>query len=190
MHCHPLSVPAVVVLTLVFSIGLAETSPADWSHSEGFLFALFYLFWAGHIITIYCYWSGFPSGPQSPPPVTYVGILLTQEVLLLRLYFSILTIPVQTVIRSCTHNHTTYLVCSHDNQHICFNSTYCPQDQWLEIKSIHNPGNLVSCTQVFSPDKPVSMFFWYMYSHRQRRMWRYRLWLWGSSLGKILCVKR
>jgi hypothetical protein len=27
MHCHPLSVSAAVVLTLVFGIGLAETPP-------------------------------------------------------------------------------------------------------------------------------------------------------------------
>nr|XP_020010944.1 peptidoglycan recognition protein 3-like [Castor canadensis] len=39
--------------------------------------------------------------------------------------------------------------------HICFNSTYCPREQWLEVWSIHNPGNLVSCTQVFNPDEPV-----------------------------------
>jgi hypothetical protein len=64
-----------------------------------------------------------------------------------------------SVIRSCTHNHTTYLLYSHDNQHICFSPTYHPQEQWLGIRSIHNPGNLVSCTQVFSPDKPVLMFF-------------------------------
>jgi hypothetical protein len=44
MHCHPLSVSAAVVLTLVFAIGLAETTPDDWSHSEKFLFALFFLF--------------------------------------------------------------------------------------------------------------------------------------------------
>jgi hypothetical protein len=58
MHCHLLSVSAVVVLTLVFTIDLAETTLADWSHIERFSFALFYLFWAGCIITIYCYWSG------------------------------------------------------------------------------------------------------------------------------------
>jgi hypothetical protein len=32
-------------------------------------------------------------------------------------------------------------------------------EQWLEIRSVCHPGNLVSCSQVFSPDKPVSMFF-------------------------------
>jgi hypothetical protein len=64
-----------------------------------------------------------------------------------------------SVIKSCTHNHTTYLVCSHGNQHICFNPTYCPQEQWLEIRSICQLGNLVSHSQVPSPDKPVSMLF-------------------------------
>jgi hypothetical protein len=56
-------------------------------------------------------------------------------------------------------NHTTYLVCSHGNQHICFNPTYHPQEQWLEIRSVCHPGNIVSHTQVFSPDKPVSVLF-------------------------------
>jgi hypothetical protein len=44
MHFHPLSVSAAVALSLVFTIGLAETVPIDWSHGERFLFALFYLF--------------------------------------------------------------------------------------------------------------------------------------------------
>jgi hypothetical protein len=33
------------------------------------------------------------------------------------------------------------------------------QEQWLEIRSVCNPGNLISHTQVFSPDKAVSLFF-------------------------------
>jgi hypothetical protein len=64
-----------------------------------------------------------------------------------------------SVTGSCTHNHTTYLLCSHSNQHICFNPTYHPWEQWLEIRSIHNPGNLIGHTQMFSPDKPMSMLF-------------------------------
>jgi hypothetical protein len=36
MHCHPLSVSVAVVLTLIFAIGLVETSPADWTHGESF----------------------------------------------------------------------------------------------------------------------------------------------------------
>jgi hypothetical protein len=53
----------------------------------------------------------------------------------------------------------TYLVCSHSNQNICFNLTYHPWEQWLEIQSICIPGNLVSHTQVLSPEKSLSMFF-------------------------------
>jgi hypothetical protein len=64
-----------------------------------------------------------------------------------------------SVIGSCSHNHTTYLMCSHGNQHICFSPTYCPWERWLEIQNIRNPGNLVSPTQVFSSEKPVSMLF-------------------------------
>jgi hypothetical protein len=55
MHCHPLSVSVAVFLTLVFTIGLVETAPADWTHGKKFLLALFYLFWGGCIITVYCY---------------------------------------------------------------------------------------------------------------------------------------
>jgi hypothetical protein len=55
MHCHPLTVSVAVVLTLVFTIGLAKTAPTDWIHSEQLLLALFYLFRAGCIITVYGY---------------------------------------------------------------------------------------------------------------------------------------
>jgi hypothetical protein len=94
--------------------------------------------------------------------VTYVCILLRQGMLSLGLCYSILTILVQalSVIGSCTHNHTIYSVCSHGNQHICFKPTYRPWEQWLEIRSIHNPGNFISATQEYSPDKPVSMLFY------------------------------
>jgi hypothetical protein len=64
-----------------------------------------------------------------------------------------------TVIGSCTHNHTIYSVCPQGNQCICFHPTYCPQERWLEIRSVCSPGNLIGCTQVFSHDKAVSMFF-------------------------------
>jgi hypothetical protein len=85
---------------------------------------------------------------------TWAGSVVTRT-LLFHTYYSC----AGSVIRSCTHNHTTCLVCSHGNQHICFNPTYCPWEQWLETRSVCNPGNLISCTQVFSPDKPVSMLF-------------------------------
>jgi hypothetical protein len=32
MHFHPLSVSVAVVLTLVFTTGLVETTPTDWFH--------------------------------------------------------------------------------------------------------------------------------------------------------------
>jgi hypothetical protein len=38
-------------------------------------------------------------------------------------------------------------------------SASTPQEQWLEIRSVCNPGNLVGCSQVFSPDKTVSIPF-------------------------------
>jgi hypothetical protein len=101
------------------------------------LLAFLYLFWAGCIISL---------------------LLLTwssSRTLLFHTYYSC----AGSDIRSCAHNHTTYVVCSHGNQHICFNPTYCPWEQWLEVRSIWNHGTLVSCTQVFSSDKPVSLFF-------------------------------
>jgi hypothetical protein len=55
MHCHPLFVSLAIVLTLIFAIGLVETIPTDWTHSKKLLLALFYLFWAGYITTVYCY---------------------------------------------------------------------------------------------------------------------------------------
>jgi hypothetical protein len=108
MHCHPLSVSAAIVLTLVFAIGLAETAPADWTQGERFLFALFYLFWEGCIITVHCYRCGFPLWSQSPPPVTSVYTLLRQEVLSPGLCFSILTIPMQA-LHSQSHHLSSVL---------------------------------------------------------------------------------
>jgi hypothetical protein len=108
LHCNtlsPLSVSFSVVLTLVFATGLAETTPTYWTQGEKFLLALFYLIWAGCLITVYYYWYGFPLCSQSPLPVTYTCTLLRQEVLSAELCFSILTIPVQTL--SLGHALTT-----------------------------------------------------------------------------------
>jgi hypothetical protein len=91
--------------------------------------------------------------------VTHACVLSGQEVLLLRLYCSTLTIPVQAVIGSCTHNHTVYQVGSHDNQFTCFNPTYHPVEQLLELRSGHLTRNIVTHTQVFDPEKPVSLLF-------------------------------
>jgi hypothetical protein len=107
MHCHILSVSIAVVLTLIFAIGLEETTPPCRMDSwwKVFISSLFYLFWAGMIITVYCYGCVFSSWSQSPHPVTYVCILLRQEVLSLGLCFSMLTIPVQAL--SLGHALTT-----------------------------------------------------------------------------------
>jgi hypothetical protein len=64
-----------------------------------------------------------------------------------------------SVIGSCMHNHTIYQVCSHGNQFTCFNPTYCPVEQWLELRNGHLTGNIVIRTQVFDPEKPVSLLF-------------------------------
>jgi hypothetical protein len=52
---YPSSVSVAVVLTIIFAIGLAGNAPTDCTHGERFLLALFYLFWAGCIIAVYCY---------------------------------------------------------------------------------------------------------------------------------------
>jgi hypothetical protein len=126
MRCHLLTVFVAVVFTLVFAIGLAETTPTECSHGERF----FICFLLSLLSRMHNYWSGFPFGPPSLPPVIYVCMLLRQEVLLLRLYFSMLNIPVQAL--SLGHALT---------------------------------------------------------SHRQKWTWRYRLWLWESSLEKSLYLQ-
>jgi hypothetical protein len=88
-----------------------------------------------------------------------IDIILLKNIVTKTLFFHTYYYCTGMVIGSCTHNHTTYLECSHGNQHICFNPTYLLQEQWLEIRNILNPGNLVSHTQVFRTDKPVSMCF-------------------------------
>jgi hypothetical protein len=60
-----------------------------------------------------------------------------------------------TVVGSCTHNNTTYSVCFHDGQYICFNPIYCPQEQWLEVQSITSTGKLINHTWINDPTKPV-----------------------------------
>jgi hypothetical protein len=69
-----------------------------------------------------------------------------------------------TTIRSCTHSHTIYSVCSYGNQQVCFNPTYSPQEQWLEVWRFDSAirgeiRDLINHTQVFNPDKPASVFF-------------------------------
>jgi hypothetical protein len=40
-----LFVSVAIILIIIFAIGLAETTPTDWTLGERFLFALFHLFW-------------------------------------------------------------------------------------------------------------------------------------------------
>jgi hypothetical protein len=84
--------------------------------------------------------------------IAWAGCIVTKT-LLLHTYCA------GSVIGSCTHNHTIYQVSFHDNQFTCFNSTYCPVEQWLELRSVHLTRNIVTCTQVFDPEKPVSLLF-------------------------------
>jgi hypothetical protein len=97
--------------------------------------------------------------------MTYVCILPGQEVLSLRLCFFVLIIPVQA-----PSGHTLYSVCSHGNQHVCFNSPYSPWEQRLEVRRLMvlsgggggEIRDLINNTQVvFNPDKPVSVFLTY-----------------------------
>jgi hypothetical protein len=101
-HCHSLSVSAAVVLTrLCHKFG--KNCPC-WLD----LLALFYLFWAGCIITVYCFWYGLPSWSQEPSScdlcmhTTWVGNVVTRT-LLFHIYYSC----AGTVIGSYTHNHAT-----------------------------------------------------------------------------------
>jgi hypothetical protein len=144
MHCHPLSVSAAVVLTLLFT-------PA-WLVSQWKVFICSLLSLLGRMHTYYlllliC----FPFAAQELSSCDLCmstiqeGCVVTKT-LLFHTHYSC----AGSVIGSCTHNRTTYLVCSRGYQHICFNPTYHPQEQWLEIRSV---------CQVFSPDKPVSLLF-------------------------------
>jgi hypothetical protein len=86
--------------------------------------------------------------------IAWAGHIVTKT-LLFHTYYSC----AGSVIGSCTHNHTIYQVCSHNNQFTCFNPTYCPVEQWLELRSGHLTKNIVTQTQVFDPEKPVSLLF-------------------------------
>jgi hypothetical protein len=147
----------LLILTIIFVLGLTETTPIDWTHGEKFLFVLLYPFWEGcKISLLLLMWFPFmasePSFCDLCMHTTRAGNVVTRT-LLFHTYYSCAGI----VIKSCTHNNTIYSVCSHGNQHIWSKPTYRPWEQWLEIRSSRNPGNLISHTQMFSPDKPVSM---------------------------------
>jgi hypothetical protein len=56
-------------------------------------------------------------------------------------------------------NNITYSVCSLGSQYICFNPIYPPGEQWLEFQSFTSTGELISQTQVYNPERPLSMDF-------------------------------
>jgi hypothetical protein len=91
-------------------------------------------------------WSPFMV-PEPSPCDLCMHTTQAKKVVIRTLLFHIYGSCAGSVIGSHMHNHTTYLVCFHGNQHICFNPTYRPLEQWLEIRSIRNPGSLVSLTQ-------------------------------------------
>jgi hypothetical protein len=78
MHCHPLFVSVVVILTIIFAIGLAETDPTDWTHGERFdLLCSISLGRMHNYCLLFLMWLPFIT--SDPLPVTYVYILLRQE---------------------------------------------------------------------------------------------------------------
>jgi hypothetical protein len=83
--------------------------------------------------------------------LTQVGSAITKT-LVFHAYYSC----AGTIAGSCTHSHTTYSVCFHDGQCICFNPIYCPQEQWLRVQSftslltthvLMTPTNLCPCEE-------------------------------------------
>jgi hypothetical protein len=126
------------------------TSPAN-SLSFQLLHKLLVLIWLS---------IGFPFTDQKSSScdpcvsIAQAGSIVTKT-LLFHTYYSC----AGSVIGSCTLNHTIYQVCSHDNQFTCFNPTYRPVEQWLELRSGPLAGNIVTQTQVFDPEKPVSLLF-------------------------------
>jgi hypothetical protein len=92
-------------------------------------------------------WICFPFAAQKSSScdpcmcIVQAGCIVT-KILLFHTYYSC----AGSVIRSCTQNHTIYQICSHDNQFIYFNPTYCPVEQWLELRSGHLTGNIVTQT--------------------------------------------
>jgi hypothetical protein len=125
MHCCPLFVSAAVVLILV-----AWQNPppsTDWSYSKDFICSVLSLWGRMHIYyLLLLVWFPFadpePSSCDLCMCTTQAGRVVT-----ITLLFHTYYCCAGSVIGSCTHNHTTYLMCSHGNQRICFNPTYCPR---------------------------------------------------------------
>jgi hypothetical protein len=85
----------------------------------------------------------------------YPNSFVVTKTLVFHIYYSC----AGTLVGSSTHNNSTYSVCCHDSKYICFNPIYGPQEQWLEVQSYTSTRDLISCTQVYNPQKPVSIYF-------------------------------
>jgi hypothetical protein len=69
-------------------------------------------------------------------------------------YCSKLTIPVQALLSGHALTITPSIRCAP-----MINPTYHSVEQWLELRSGHLAGNIITLTQVFDPEKPVSLLF-------------------------------
>jgi hypothetical protein len=143
-------------------------------------FGNYYLF----LLMCFPFMASEPSFCDLCVHTTWAGNVVTRT-LLFHTYHSCAG---STVLGSCIHNYTIYSVCSHSNQHICFNSTYHPREQWVEIRSARNPGTLSAAPRSISLINQCQCSLMHV-QPRQGWIWRYRLGLWGPSLGKSLYVK-
>jgi hypothetical protein len=65
------------------------------------------------------------------------------------------------------HNLTICSVCSHGDQHVYFNPTYSPREQWSEVWRFDGAvwggiRDFIHPTQVFNPEKPESVLLMYV----------------------------
>jgi hypothetical protein len=79
-----------------------------------------------HVSLLLSLISPLVGNPRSQT-VTYVCILLGQEVLSPGLCFSVLTTLVQALSSDLAPTTIPSIQCSNGNQHVCFNPTYSPQ---------------------------------------------------------------
>jgi hypothetical protein len=120
-HCNALSSLVCICCwsshtNLHHSFG--RNCPANWTRGEKFSLALFYLFWAGCIITVYCYWCGFPlwSQASSHDPCIHTT-RLGQGVTWTLLYHTHFSFH-GTVSETCRHKKKkTYSICLQEGQY-------------------------------------------------------------------------
>jgi hypothetical protein len=128
-----------LLLTLEEKIGITVTAPAGWSQIKRLSLAAFFSptdrMW-------YCFWlllSWVPFANLNPSScelclhITQTGNIIART-LLFHNYYSC----AGTVTRSCFHNGATYSVCSHNNQHTCFEARG-PLITQTQIINLHLP---------------------------------------------------